>query len=479
MGIELGLPVQPVSIKSTCFREYDVRGKVPEVIPEAHDELSGAGMRALGAAFGTLALSRDLDRVAVCHDLRTYSARLRDRFVEGLLSTGINVKDIGCGLSPTLYFATLHLDCRAGVMITASHNPQGWSGLKMSLDYVQTLLRPDIEKLQAICTSGKFATGEGTYEEIDIQEDWISDMVSRIKLDRPLKIVLDPGNGTAALFCEDVFKRAGAEVVPLFCEPDPTFPNHFPNPSDQSAREAIRAKVKEVGADLGFSFDGDGDRLGVQDETGGDVLADRILMLLARPVLARNPGAPIVFDVKCSQALIDDIENHGGEPVMWKTGHSWIKSKLKEIKAPLGGERSGHFFIAEGFHGYDCGLFSGLRLAEYVASQPEPLSALLADAPQYVTSPEINADCADEVKYDVMEQVVAAFVEEFGDQVNTINGARVKFDDGWGLVRPSSNLPELVLVFEGRDETSMLRIKELFRDRLKAWPQIGSVWHNE
>ena len=468
-----------MSIKPTLFREYDVRGRVPEVFPDATDELTDDNMRALGRGFGTLAKQRGLDRVVICHDLRHYSPRLRDCFAEGLAAAGMHVVDIGCGLSPTLYFAQIHLDSPAGVMITASHNPQGWSGLKMSLNYVQTMLRPEIEALREIIETGAFAEGKGHIEQHDLREDYIADMVGRVSMARPLKIVLDPGNGTAALFCVEAFERAGVEVVPLFCEPDADFPNHFPNPSELSAREAIRAKVKETGADLGFSFDGDGDRLGVQDHLGNDVNADRILMMLTRPVLEKNPGATVVFDVKCTQALPEDIEAHGGRPLMWKTGHSYIKSKMIEEDALIAGERSGHLFIRDGFHGYDDGLFAGLRLAEYVAAAGRPLADLLAEAPQYVTSPEIHVDCADEVKYDVMKKVVADMKAEWGERVNDINGARVTFDDGWGLVRPSSNLPELVLVFEGKTEEAMSAIKEQFRERLGTYEGIGTTWHNE
>lgn len=468
-----------LQLKPTIFREYDIRGRVPEVFPDATDELSDTGMYVLGRAYATLARERGLDRVVVGHDLRHYSERLRDRFVAGLAASGVNAIDIGCVISPTLYFATIHLECPAGVMITASHNPQGWSGLKMSLEPVTTLLRPDIDRLKEICDTGAFAQGEGTIERRDIREDYLADMVKRVAPKHPLKVVLDPGNGTAALFCVEAFERAGFEVVPLFCEPDADFPNHFPNPSEVAAREAVAQKVKETGADLGLSFDGDGDRLGVQDKSGAFINADRILMLLARPVLAKRPGAPVVFDVKCSQALIDDIEAHGGTPVMWKTGHSYIKSKMKEIDAPIAGERSGHLFIREGFHGYDDGIFAGLKLAEYVANAQRPLADILAEAPRYETSPEIHIDCADEVKYDVMKRVVSDFVAEFGDRVNTINGARVRFDDGWGLVRPSSNLPELVLVFEGSTVEGMNAIKELFRERLARYPEIGATWHNE
>jgi phosphomannomutase/phosphoglucomutase len=468
-----------VKLKPTLFREYDVRGRVPEHFPDAADELSDEGMHALGRGFATMARRRGLDRVVLCHDLRHYSERLSGHFAAGLAASGANVVDIGCGLSPTLYFAQVHLDSPAGVMITASHNPQGWSGLKMSLNYVQTLLRPEIEELRGICERGEFESGAGRIETTDVREAYIDDMTSRISLARPLKIVLDPGNGTAALFCVEAYERAGVEVVPLYCEPDADFPNHFPNPSETAARIAIREKVIAEGADLGFSFDGDGDRLGVQDHRGKDVNADRVLMLLARPVLARHPGAPVVFDVKCSQALVEDVEAHGGRPVMWKTGHSYIKTKMVEEGAPIAGERSGHLFIRDGFHGYDDGLFAGLRLAEYVASQDRPLADLLAEAPQYVTSPEIHVDCADEVKYEVMERVLEDFRAAFGDRVNDINGARVTFEDGWGLVRPSSNLPQLVLVFEGRTDEAMVRIRETFRERLRAYPEIGSQWHNE
>jgi phosphomannomutase/phosphoglucomutase len=382
-------------------------------------------------------------------------------------------------LTPTLYFAQVHLDCPAGVMITASHNPQGWTGLKMAVNGVTTLLRPDIERLKAIADAGAFRAGTGRVEKTDLREAYLADLVGRVRLARKVKVVLDPGNGTAALFCEEAYRRAGAEVVCLFCDPDPTFPNHFPNPSEKSARTAIRRAVAEHRADLGLSFDGDGDRLGVQDERGQDVEADRVLMLLTRPVLARRKGATVVFDVKCSQALPEDIEAHGGRPLMWKTGHSWIKSKMAEVGAPIAGERSGHFFLKDGFHGYDDGLFAGLKLAEYVSQQEEPLSRILARAPQYVTSPEIHVDCPDEVKYRVMDRLLAEMKRDYPGRVIDINGARVTFPDGWGLVRPSSNLPELVLVFEGKTEAAMSRVKEEFRARLKRHPEIGTTWHNE
>jgi len=461
------------------FREYDVRGRVPEVFPDAGAELSDEGMRHLGRAFGTLAAERGLDAVVVGYDLRTYSERLRDRFVEGLVAAGRRVEDIGCCLTPTLYFAQIHRKIRAGAMITASHNPQGWSGLKLATDYVTTLGSSDIRRLHAICDDGPLVSGTGSSTKVAIRDAYLDDMVTRVRPARRLKVVLDCGNGTASYFAPEAFRRAGFDVVPLYCDPDPTFPNHFPNPSETANRLAVRRKVVEVGADLGLSFDGDGDRLGVEDEKGQGVNADLILMLLARQVLARVPGAPIVFDVKCSQALIEDLVAHGGVPVMWKTGHSHIKAKMKETGAPLAGERSGHIFVKEGFHGYDDGVFAGLRLAEFVSQAGKPLSRLLAEAPHYETSPEIHVDCADDAKYGVVDLLTAELERDHPGRVNTVNGARVSYDDGWGLVRASSNLPELVLVFEGRTRPAMERIKAEFRRRLAAHPEIGATWHNE
>ena len=463
----------------SLFREYDVRGRVPEVFPDATDELSDEGMRHLGRAFGTLARERGRDAAVLGHDLRTYSERLKDRFAEGMRDAGLRVLDIGCCLTPTLYFAQIHLKVRAGAMITASHNPQGWSGMKLATDYVTTLGPEDIRRLRELCEKGPLAKGPGSVERVDVRSAYLDDLVSRVHAPRRLKLVLDCGNGTAALFAPEAFARAGHDVVPLYCDPDPAFPHHFPNPSETANRLDVRAKVREVGADLGLSVDGDGDRLGVADERGEGVNADMVLLLLARQVLARRPGSSVVFDVKSTQALFEDVRAHGGVPVMWKTGHSHIKAKMKEVGAPIAGERSGHLFLAEGFHGFDDGVFAGLRLAEFVAEQGKPLTALLATAPRYVGSPEIHVDCPDDVKYGLVDRMTAELKAAFPGRVNEINGARVTFDDGWGLVRASSNLPELVLVFEGRDRAAMERIKAEFKRRLAAHPEAGTTWHNE
>jgi phosphomannomutase/phosphoglucomutase len=463
----------------TLFREYDVRGRVPEVFGEANDELSDEGVRLLGQAFGSIARERGRTACVVGHDLRTYSERLKDRFVEGVESAGLEVLDAGLCLTPTLYFAQIHLNCPAGAMITASHNPQGWSGMKLATDFVTTLGPDDIARLRVLCDDGPLASGVGRVRKVDVRNAYLRDVSSRVAPRRRLKLVLDCGNGTASHFAVAAFEGAGFEVVPLYCDPDPTFPNHFPNPSEEQNRKAIRAKVLETKADLGLSFDGDGDRLGVEDERGQGVNADLVLMLLARQVLVRQPGASVVFDVKCTQALVEDIAAHGGKPIMWKTGHSHIKAKMRETGAPIAGERSGHIFIKEGYHGFDDGIFAGLRLAEFVANEGRPLSKLLAEAPHYVTSPEIHVDCADEVKYQVVDRLLAELERAHPGKVNSINGARVSFADGWGLVRASSNMPELVLVFEGKTPEAMQRIKADFKARLARHPEVGAKWHNE
>ena len=468
-----------MTLARTLFREYDVRGRVPDVFPDAVHELSDAGVTLLGRAFGSLARERGRGGVVVGHDLRTYSPRLKDRFVEGLAAAGVDVLDAGCCLTPTLYFGQIHLNCPAGAMITASHNPQGWSGMKLATELVTTLGPPDIARLRTLCDDGPLASGPGTIRKVDLREPYLREMTTRVHPARRLKVVLDCGNGTASYFAVEAFARAGFDVVPLYCEPDATFPNHFPNPSETANRLAVRAKVRETKADLGLSFDGDGDRLGVEDERGESVNADLVLMLLARQVLARTPGAPVVFDVKCSQALIEDITAHGGVPVMWKTGHSHIKAKMKEVGAPIAGERSGHIFLKEGWFGFDDGVFAGLRLAEFVASTGRPLSKLLAEAPSYETSPEIHVDCGDEVKYGVVDRMTAELERAHPGRVITINGARVTYADGWGLVRASSNLPELVLVFEGRTRDAMERIKAEFRALLARHREVGATWHNE
>jgi phosphomannomutase/phosphoglucomutase len=377
-----------------------------------------------------------------------------------------------------MYWAQYRFKVRGGAMITGSHNPKGWNGLKLGAGFSSTLVGEEIQELYGLIEREDFVTGKGDYTEVTIVEDYAADLTSRVKMARSLKIVIDTGNGTAGAFAPRIFRDAGLEVIEQFTDLDPDFPNHEPDPARTDTVEFLGRRVLAEKADLGMAFDGDGDRFGVVDEKGEVIWPDRYMILLARQVLERAPGGKIVFDVKCTQALEDDIRAHGGVPIMWKTGHSHIKAKLHEEKAVLAGEMSGHVFFVENYYGFDDGVYSGLRFAEYVAARKESLSAIMAGTPAYLSTPAINVKCADEVKYDVVERLTTELKKDF-DRVVDINGARVVFEDGWGLVRASSNLPELVLRFEARTPERLGEIKQTFRGYLERYPEIDRHWENE
>ncbi len=323
---------------------------------------------------------------------------------------------------------------------------------------------------------------QGFIKRGHIKEAYTEAVTRRVKIKKPLKIVVECGNGTAGAFVPEILRKTGCEIIELFCELDSTFPHHNPNPELKEVKEALAKEVRETGADLGISYDGDGDRLGVVDEKGNNVWSDRLLILLARQVLEKNKGAKIVFDVKCTQALPEDIKNHGGIPIMWKTGHSHIKRKIQEEGAMLGGERSGHFFIADNWYGFDDAIFASLRLIEYLSEQDKPFSEVLKTTPfyDYVISPTIHVSCPDDKKYKVMDSLVEEFKKEYGDKnVIDINGARVNFRDGWGLVRASSNMPVLVLVFEAKNQEKLEEIKNIFKKKLSKYKEVSKKWQNE
>ena len=457
-------------INKLMFREYDIRGKVSEGLTlEAID--------AIGKSYGTFLKRRDVDKVVVGYDAREYSERIKNTFVKGLITTGVNVVDVGMVLSQILYFAQYHHKFKGGAMITASHNPNGWSGFKLGYDFSTTLLPKDIKEIYKIIEEDAFVVGEGSVEKKEGIIDAYRELVlSKVNITRPLKIVVDAGNGTPGPIVPRILKEAGLDVIERFCELDYTFPNHEPNPT-ADVLEGLGKVVVAEGADLGIAFDGDGDRLGTVDEKGQIVWPDQVIILLARLILQKYPGSKFVFDVKCSQALPEDIKAHGGVPVMWKTGHSYIKQKTKEIDAALGGERSGHIFFRKDYYSYDDGVFAALKLIEYLAGEQKPFSEILKSTPQYVSSPTWQADCADDVKYDVVDKLVAEFKQEYGEnRVIDINGARVKFPHGWGLVRASSNLPVLSLGFEGETAEQMDEIIKIFRDKMLKRPEIGKEW---
>ena len=459
-------------IEKSMFREYDIRGR-------ANDKELNAGSGALiGKAYGTFLDKRGVAEVVVGYDSRTESKTVKEGFVEGLLSTGRKITDIGMCLTPMMYWSQYHFESKGGAMVTGSHNPKGWTGLKLACGLSYTLIGEEIREILSYVENDGFVTGQGTVSEHSIVDEWVADLAGRVNIKRPLRIVVDAGNGTAGPFGPAVLRKAGIEVIEQFCDIDPEFPNHEPDPALREAVEAIGRKVREEKADMGFGFDGDGDRLGVVDEKGEVVWPDRYMILLARNVLERQPGGKVIFDVKSSQALEEDIEAHGGQPIMWKTGHSYIKAKLHEEKALLAGEMSGHIFFVDNFYGFDDGIYAGLRIAEYVSNQDRSVSQIIADTPYYVSTPTIDVDCPDDKKYGIVDELTAKFKNDF-DKVIDINGARVMFDDGWALVRASSNLPILVLRFEAKTEERLVELKELFRGYMDEYPDIGKVWHNE
>lgn len=460
------------NLKKTMFREYDLRGRVSD------DELNEKSVGIIAKAYGTMLRKREINEAVLGYDFRECSEKFNEVFLRGLLSTGVNVIELGMILTPMMYSAQYRYQTKGGAMITASHNPNGWSGFKLSLGFSHTLVPEEMKKLYELTVSENFNQGQGKVRAENFLPAYTEDLLKRVKIERPLKVVVNCGNGTAGPIVPGILKKAGCEVIELYTELDWNFPHYYPNPSLVEMMEDTGKKVVEVMADIGLAIDGDGDRVGVTDENGKNIFPDQFLILLARQVLEKNPGAKIVFDVKSTQALEDDIKAHGGVPIMWITGHSYIKAKLWEEKAPLAGEKSGHIFFGEPiYYGFDDGPFAALKLLEYIASQNQTLSQAMATIPQYVTTPTLHVDCADEIKYQIVENLIDEFKNN-GYEVNDINGARVKFPEGWGLVRASSNLPVLVLVFEGKTQEDVDKIQKIFHEKMDKHPEIGKEWHS-
>ena len=459
-------------IERSMFREYDIRGRMKDT------ELNPRAAGLIGKAYGTFLERRGIKTVVVGHDSRHGSKAVREPLIEGILSTGRDVIDIGMCLTPMMYWSQYHFRSDGGAMITGSHNPKEWSGFKLASGLSSTLVGDEIREILSLIDNDRFIEGKGSLRRESIADLYAKDLVGRVRMMKKLRVVVDTGNGTAGAFAPDILRRAGLEVIEQFTELDPDFPNHEPDPALKQTVEALGERVREEKADLGFAFDGDGDRMGVVDEKGGVIWPDRYMILLARQVLEKQPGAKIVFDVKVSQALEEDIAAHGGRPIMWKTGHSHIKAKLREEKAALAGEMSGHIFFVQNYYGFDDGIYAGLRFAEYVSGAQVSVSEIIAGTPYYVSTPTIDVDCPDDKKYGVVERLTAELKRDF-PRVIDINGARVIFEDGWGLVRASSNLPFLVLRFEAKTQERLEEIKMLFRKYMDEYPEIGKVWHNE
>jgi phosphomannomutase/phosphoglucomutase len=441
------------------FREYDIRGIVG-------DHLTDETVATLGRAIGTFFNRNGAKRIAVGYDARVSSPGFCDLLTKAFNETGCDVVLIGRVPTPVLYHTVFTRGTDGGVMITGSHNPPDHNGFKICLGK-QTLFGSQIGEIREIALAGEFAEGPGSVEMIDVLADYCEDIVSKISLgNRRLKAVVDGGNGMGGVTAVPVYERLGVELIKLFTEPDSDFPNHHPDPTvTENLQDCIRA-VRGSGADLGIAFDGDGDRIGIVDETGRIIWGDELMVLLSREVLRERPGATIIAEVKCSQNLYDDIAARGGNGIMYKAGHSLIKAKMKETHAALAGEMSGHIFFADRFYGFDDATYAGARVLEILSRTELSLSELLADLPETFSTPELRVDCPDETKFDVVARIAAEFSKT--NEVIAIDGARIIFEHGWGLVRASNTQAILVLRFEADSEEELARIREIVETSVGA-----------
>ena len=426
-------------INPEIFREYDIRG-VAEV------DLDDQAVSLLGKAIGCFFKKRGCKTVTVGYDCRLSSMRICSVLKKSLLSSGLNVWNIGLVPTPISYFSVNTLPVDGGIMITASHNPPQYNGLKISLGKT-TIHGDQIQEIKNILLRKDYYSGRGEYRELDLKEKYIKNILESISHPLNLKIVIDSGNGMAGMIAPELFRRLGCEVIDLFSEPDGKFPNHSPDPAVLENMKSLIHEVKRQGVLAGVGFDGDADRIGVIDQSGRAIYGDELLVIYSRELLKTHPSAKIISEVKSSHRLFQDIHRHGGQPIQWKTGHSLIKAKMKEEGALLAGEMSGHMFFADRYYGYDDAIYAAARLFEILAKQNKTPAQLLADLPPSFSTPEIRLDCPDSAKFDIVERAKSEFLR-LGFHVNTIDGARVEFADGWGLVRASNTQPALVFRFE-------------------------------
>lgn len=440
------------------FREYDIRGIVGS-------HLTDETVAVLGLAIGTFFRRNGAGRIALGYDARVSSPRFCELLTRGLRETGCDAVLIGMVPTPVLYHTVYTRDVDGGVMITGSHNPPDHNGFKICLGKA-TLFGSQIQEIKEIAMSGEFAAGSGTAERIEVLDEYCRDIVSKISLgERKIRAVIDAGNGMGGVTAVPIYRQLGIEMTELFIEPDSSFPNHHPDPTVEENLRDLIAAVHSTGADIGIAFDGDGDRIGVVDETGRIIWGDELMILFSRAVLAERHGSTIIGEVKCSQNLYADIEAHGGKPLMWKAGHSLIKSKMKETNAALAGEMSGHIFFADRFYGFDDAAYAGGRILEILSRTDLSLSALLEDVPRTASTPELRVACPDEIKFEVVKRVAEHFAADH--DVITIDGARINFENGWGLVRASNTQAILVLRFEAATETDLKMIRSVVEAKVE------------
>jgi phosphomannomutase / phosphoglucomutase len=446
-----------VKLVRGIFREYDIRGITgTELTPDV--------ARVVGSAFAAYLDERGVrGSVAVGRDNRPSGDGLHDALIAGLIECGVNVVDIGVVPTPVAYWAQHNLDVVAGIQITGSHNPPEYNGFKLGVDKA-SIYGAGIQRIFELASAGVFPKGSGSRRDEAVIDRYIDDVVNRIgRLSRPLRIAADAGNGVAGLVAPKLFAKLGVDVTCMFCDSDGTFPNHHADPTVPENLEALINEMYKGGYDFGVAFDGDADRLGVVQQNGDIIWGDYLLLLYARDVLGRVKNAPIIFDVKCSQALPDGIEKAGGVPVMWKTGHSLIEEKMHELHAPLAGEMSGHMYFDEGWYGFDDALYGAARLLKIVADSGTSVHQLLADVPRFVSTPEIRVDCPDDRKFGIVSDAVRYFSARY--KTIDVDGVRIQYPDGWGLIRASNTQPVIVLRFEARTRDQL----DMIRGEIEGW----------
>lgn len=448
-------------VNPSIFRAYDIRGVVDK-------DLNEDILYQIGKGYGTFLRRQNLKTVSIGGDARLSTPAYKKAFIKGMLETGIDVIDVGIMATPVLYFSIWKLKTDGGVMITASHNPAEYNGIKLNQG-LQSVYGEQIQEILKLIQTQDFETGEGslsTNDEIDeIYKDYIFE---GIKLERPVKVIVDGGNGAGGPYLPEILRRLGCEVTEMYCEPDGTFPNHHPDPTVEKYMTDLIAAVKNSDAEVGLGMDGDADRIGVIDENGKMLFGDQILTILARDFLKANPGEKIIGDVKCSKNFFDDIKKHGGIPIMYKTGHANIKSKMQEDGLLMSGEMSGHVFLKDRFLGFDDAIYVCARFVEIISKTNIPVSQFLADQPKVHNTPEIKYPSTDDSKFDLVAKVRDSFIAE-GYDVNDIDGMRITFKDGWGLCRASNTTPVLVLRYEAETEERLHEIQKLIEDRIEKF----------
>ena len=451
-------------LPAEIFKAYDIRGIV-------NKSLTADVVRRIGHALGSLAVEQGQKAIAVGRDGRLSGPELAGALMDGICAAGVDAIDVGCVPTPVTYFAAYELGCHSCVSVTGSHNPPDYNGLKMVIGGT-TLALDAIQDLKKRAESGNLKHGKGERRSANVQPAYIEKIVGDVKLARPMKIVMDCGNGVAGAIAPELFKRLGCEIVPLFCEVDGNFPNHHPDPSKPENLADVIKALKDTDAEIGIAFDGDGDRLGVVTKDGEIIYPDRQLMLFAADVLTRVPGGMIIYDVKCTRLLAPWIKQHGGVPLMWNTGHALVKAKLKETGAPLAGEMSGHTFFKERWYGFDDGLYTGARLLE-ILSRSADANPALKSLPNSPSTPELNIKMAEGEPFALIDKLKAEGKFAGAEEIITIDGIRVEYADGFGLARPSNTTPVVVLRFEADNTAALERIQAAFRSALNAvWPGI-------